>query len=188
MLGEYLPKHGIRLPERPGVLNLGCGQNVTWNYLGVTGYVLGEGLGLPRYVGVDINPEALREGRETLAGLVHFVEADARHLADCVTETVHLVVVEHPNLSTAPDGPKVWRRIFEQAAVLLDRRGALVLTSFWLNDHIPAQVALERAGYRILQSGKNAYPGKTFDTLDTGETLEIDKYVLIAKVEHSINR
>lgn len=184
MLAEYLPRHGIHLPEGPGVLNIGCGNNVKWNYLGVTGYLLGQGLGLPQYVGVDLSSEAFEEGKEALAGLVHFVEADARHLTESVKGPYHLIVVEHPNLTTSPEGPKVWRRIFEEAAVLLDREGALILTSFWLNDHLPAQVALERAGYRIVHSGKNKFPGKAFDTLATGETLEIDKYVLIARIDH----
>ena len=181
MLNEYLPRYGIRLPECAGVLNLGCGNNVKWNYLGVTGYLLGQGLGLPEYVGIDLNSEDFGEGKEALAGLVHFIAADARQLTEYVKGPYHLIVVEHPNLSTSPDGPKVWRRVFEEAAGVLDQGGALMLTSFWLNDHIPAQVALEKAGYRILHSGKNKFPGKPFDTLETGETLKIDKYVLIAK-------
>ena len=183
MLTEYLPRYGIRLPECPGVLNLGCGNNVQWNYLGVTGYLLGQGLGLPEYVGVDLRPEDFAEGKKALAGLVHFIAADARQLTEYVQGPYHLIVVQHPNLSTSPDGPKVWRGVFEEAARVLDKEGALILTSFWLHDHLPAQVALEKAGYRILHSGKNKFPGKPFDTLDTGETLEMDKYVLIAKVE-----
>jgi len=181
MLTEYLPKHGIRLPESPRILNIGCGNNVKWNYLGVTGYLLGRGLGLPEYVGVDLRPEAFEEGRKALAGLVHFIVADARQLTEHLKGTYHLIVVEHPNLTISADGPGVWRRIFEEAALLLDKEGALILTSFWLNDHIPGQVALEKAGYRILYSGRNKFPGKAFDTLSTGETLETDKYVLIAK-------
>jgi hypothetical protein len=58
-----------------------------------------------------------------------------------------------------------------------------VLTSFWVNDHIPAQVALERSGYRVLFSGTNKYPGRHFDTANNGEPLYIDKYILIAKKE-----
>ena len=181
MLTEYLPRYGIRLPESSGVLNIGCGNNVKWNYLGVTGYLLGQGLGLPQYVGVDLRSEAFEEAKKALAALVHFIAADARQLTRYVKGPYHLIVVEHPNLTTSPDGPKVWRRIFEETALLLDREGALILTSFWLNDHIPAQVSLEKAGYRILHSGRNKFPGKPFDRLGTGETLEIDKYVLIAK-------
>ena len=184
MLAEYLPRHGVRLPQGPCVLNIGCGSNVMWNYLGVTGYLLGQGLGLPRYAGVDLHSKAFEKAREALAGLVHFIAADARQLTDHVKGPYHLIVVEHPNLSASPDGPKVWRQVFEEAARLLDRAGVLILTSFWLNDHLPAQLALERAGYRILHSGKNQFPGKPFDTLETGETLEVDKYILIAKIEH----
>jgi hypothetical protein len=181
MLSEYLPRYGIRLPENPGVLNIGCGNNVTWNYLGVTGYVLGHGLGLPEYVGVDLSSEAVEEGKKALAGLVRLIAADARCLTEHVRGPCHLVVVEHPNLSTSPEGPKGWRRIFEEVALVLDREGVLILTSFWLNDHIPAQVALEKVGYRILHTGRNKFPGKRFDTLSTGEALKIDKYVLLAK-------
>jgi hypothetical protein len=181
MLNEYLPRYGIRLPESPRVLNLGCGNNVKWNYLGVTGYLLSRELGLPEYVAVDVTEEAFRDCRKALGGLVHFIAADARQLSDHVKGAYHLIIVEHPNLTTSSEGPKDWRRIFEEAVLVLDREGALILTSFWLNDHIPAQVALEKSGFGILHSGRNKFPGKRFDTMDNGETLEIDKYLLIAK-------
>ena len=181
MLAEYLGSHGICLPESPRVLNIGCGNSVKWNYLGVAGYLLGRGLGLPHYVGVDLSEEAFGAAKEALTGLVHFIAADARELTRHLEGPFHLIVVEHPNLTTSPQGPKVWRQIFEQASALLDREGVLILTSFWLNDHIPAQFALEMAGYRLLFSGTNRYPGRSFDTLDTGETLETDKYLLIAR-------
>ena len=181
MLAEYLGRHGICLPENPRVLNIGCGNNVKWNYLGVAGYLLGRGMGLPYYIGVDLSEEAFGSAREALAGLVHFIAADACELTGFLEGPFHLVVVEHPNLTTSPDGPKVWRTIFEQASALLDREGALILTSFWLNDHIPAQFALEKAGYRLLSSGANRYPGKPFDTLESGEILRMDKHILIAR-------
>lgn len=180
MLAENLGRHKIYPPESPGVLNIGCGNNVKWNYLGVSGYLLGRGLGLPHYVGVDLSEEAFDQAKETLAGLVHFIVGDARQLTRFLEGPFHLIIVEHPNLTTSPEGPKIWRQVFEEAAALLAQEGALILTSFWLNDHIPAQVALKKAGYRILFSGKNRYPGRSFDTLDTGETLHVDKYVLIA--------
>jgi hypothetical protein len=180
MLAEYIGRHKICLPESPRVLNIGCGNNVKWNYLGVTGYLLGLGLGLPHYVGVDLSEEVFDQAKEALAGLVHFIAGDARHLTGFVEGPFHLIIVEHPNLTTSPEGPKVWRQVFEEAAALLAQEGALILTSFWLNDHIPAQVALEKAGFRLLFSGTNRYPGRSFDTLDTGETLEQDKYILIA--------
>lgn len=184
MLAEYLPSCGFRLPDRPRVLNVGCGNNVQWNYLGVTAYLLGQGLSPPEYVGVDLRKEDFNQAEKALAGLVRFVAADATRLTEYVEGPCHLIVVEHPNLTTSREGPKVWRRIFEEAARILDKEGVLVLTSFWLNDHIPAQVALEKAGYQILHSGKNKFPGKAFETLETGEILEIDKYVLIAKIGH----
>lgn len=181
MLAEYLGRHGICPPENPRILNIGCGKNVTWNYLGVTGFLLGRGLGLPDYVGVDLNEESFGPAKDALAGLVRFITADARELTRHLKGPFHIIVIEHPNLTTSRQGPKDWRRIFEQASALLDQEGALVLTSFWLNDHIPAQVALERAGYRLLFSGTNQYPGRSFDTLDTGDTLQVDKYILIAR-------
>jgi len=181
MLTEYLPKCGVRLPENPRVLNIGCGNSVKWNYLGVTGYSLGRGLGLPEYVAVDLKPEAFEDAKKALDGLVRFIAADARHLTDHLEGAYHLVVVEHPNLTTSPEGPGIWRRIFQEAALLLDKDGALILTSFWVPDHIPGQVALEKTGYRILYSGRNKFPGKPFDKLGTGESLATDKYVLIAR-------
>jgi hypothetical protein len=63
----------------------------------------------------------------------------------------------------------------------LDPDGGLLLTSFWLYDHISAQAALVRAKYRIFYSGRNRYPGRRFDTSDSGEPLKYDKFILIAK-------
>jgi len=39
MLAEYLSSYHIGLSENPNVLNIGCGNNVKWNYLGVTIYL-----------------------------------------------------------------------------------------------------------------------------------------------------
>ena len=181
MLEEYLLPYGIRLPENPNVLNIGCGNSVTWNYLALTFYLAGQGLGAPNYVGVDVEEAAFADAKKALDGLVHFVCGDAQHLTDFVRGRYELIVVEHPNLTTSPQGPKIWRRIFEEAAKVLDDDGGVILTSFWLNDHIPAQVALERARFCVLFSGRNKYPGKTFDRAANGERLAFDKYVLVAK-------
>ncbi len=181
MLSEYLPKCKIQLCQNPNILNIGCGNNVKWNYLGVTLYLANQGLGVPHYVGVDVEEEAFAGAKEALGGLVHFVAGDAQHLTDFLNGTFHLAILEHPNLATSPDGPKIWRRIFQETAKLLDRTGGLILTSFWLNDHIPAQVALERAGFHIAFSGKNRFPGKTFDAARDGQSFQFDKYIIVAK-------
>lgn len=181
MLIEYLPKYDIRLPESPGILNIGCGNRIKWNYLGVTLYLISQGLGVPHYVGVDLEEDAFAEAKNVLGELVKFVACDAQHLTDFVTGTYQLAVFEHPNLSTSRDGPKIWQKIFQETAKLLDRNGGVILTSFWLNDHIPAQVALERAGYHIFHSGRNKFPGKNFDTSSHGECLRYDKYIIVAK-------
>ena len=181
MLQEYLPEGDIPLPPNPRILNIGCGNNVTWNYLGMALFLARQGLGVPRYVGVDIKDEALAHARKKLEGLVDFVVGDARQLTRFLSGPYHLAVFEHPNLSTSPDAPRIWGKIFEETGKLLDRKGVVVLTSFWLNDHIPAQVALERAGYHILHSGTNQYPGREFDTGGDGESLRFDKYIAVAK-------
>jgi SAM-dependent methyltransferase len=181
MLSEYLPKCGITLCENPSVLNVGCGNNVKWNYLGVTLYLADQGLGMPNYVGVDMEEEAFAEAKEALDGLVNFVAADAQNLTDFLTGAYQLAIFEHPNLATSPEGPKVWQKILQETAKLLDVNGAIILTSFWLNDHMPAQVAVERAGYDIVYNGRNKYPGKRFDTADNGEPLEFDKYIIVAR-------
>jgi SAM-dependent methyltransferase len=181
MLMAYLPENGIQLPQNPNVLNIGCGNSVKWNYLGVTLYLGQEGLGTPHYVGVDLNEEAFADAKRALGELVHFLVCDAQNLTDFLKETYHLVVFEHPNLTTSPDGPKIWRKIFQETAKLLHADGGLILTSFWLNDHIPAQVALERTQYHIMYNGRNSFPGKRFDTATDGEFLEHDKFIIIAK-------
>jgi SAM-dependent methyltransferase len=181
MLSEYLPKCGITLCENPRVLNVGCGNNVKWNYLGVTLYLADQGLGMPNYVGVDMEEEAFAEAKEVLDGLVNFVAADAENLTDFLAGAYQLAIFEHPNLATSPEGPKVWQKILQETAKLLDVNGAIILTSFWLNDHMPAQVAVERAGYDIVYNGRNKYPGKRFDTADNGEPLEFDKYIIVAR-------
>ncbi len=181
MLSEYLPKCGITLCENPGVINVGCGNNVKWNYLGVTLYLANQGLGMPNYVGVDMKEEAFAEAKEALDGLVNFVAGDAQNLTDFLTGTYQLAIFEHPNFATSPGGSKVWQKILEETAKLLDVNGAIILTSFWLNDHLPAQVALERTGYDMLFNGRNKFPGKRFDTAANGEPCEFDKYIIVAK-------
>lgn len=181
MFAEYLPRCHIRLPENPNILNVGCGNSVKWNYLGAVLYLAREGLGYPNYVAVDLSEEAFAEARKALGGVVHFVAGDARNLTGILTGTYRLAIFEHPNLSTSREGPRIWQKVFEETRKLLDADGAIVLTSFWLNDHIPAQFALVRAGYEIAHSGTNKFPGKRFDTSSSGEALEFDKYIIVAK-------
>ena len=181
MLSEYLPKCGITLCENPSVLNVGCGNNVKWNYLGVALYLADQGLGMPNYVGVDTEEKAFAEAKEALGGLVSFVAGDAQHLSDFLTGTYQLAILEHPNFTTSPDRTKIWQKILHETAKLLDVNGAIILTSFWLNDHMPALVAVERAGYDIVYNGRNEFPGKRFDTAENGEALEFDKYIIVAK-------
>jgi hypothetical protein len=181
ILSEYLPKCGVTLCENPGVINVGCGNSVKWNYLGVTLYLANQGLGMPYYVGVDIEEEAFAEAKEALDGLVKFVTGDAQHLTDFLSGTYQLAILEHPNFSTSTEGSKVWQRILQETAKLLDVNGAMILTSFWLNDQMPARVAVERAGYDIVYNGRNKFPGRRFDTAENGEPLAFDKYVIVAK-------
>jgi hypothetical protein len=187
MLSEYLLRYKIVLSENPNVLNIGCGNNVKWNYLGMAMYVANQGLGIPNYVGVDTKEEAFADAKKTLGGLASFVAGDARKLTEFVTGTYQLAIFQHPNLATSPDGPRIWQKIFQETAKLLDMNGCVIVTSFWLNDHIPAQVALERAQYDIIHSGRNKFRGKRFDTADNGEGLEFDKYIIIAKRGSSSN-
>lgn len=181
MLNEYLPPADIRLPINPGILNIGCGNSVKWNYLALTIYLAQEDLGLPNYIGVDVNEEAFADAKETLGDLVHFVAGDAQNLTTFLKGQYHLALFEHPALTISRDGPRQWLKIFQETSKLLDNDGGVILTSFWLNDHIPAQVGMERAGFTIVHSGRNKFPGKTFDTASNGESLQFDKYILIAK-------
>ncbi len=181
MFTEYFLEYDIRLPENPKILNIGCGNNVKWNYLAVAFYMMQQGLGMPTYVAVDVKEEAFADAKKILDGIIRFVAGDARNLTDFLVDTFHLALFEHPNFTTSPDGPKTWRKIFEETARLLDRKGALMVTSFWLKDHLPAQAALERTQYDIIYSGKNRYPGKIFDTGPGGESFQFDKYMIIAK-------
>ncbi|MBW2030685.1 MAG: hypothetical protein JRH06_07020 [Deltaproteobacteria bacterium] len=180
-LTEYLARYNITLGENPRILNIGCGKNVTWNFLGVLFYLASHDLGFPDYVGVDVTEEAFGDGKRALGDLVTFVPCDARDLGNHVKGPFHLVIIEHPNLSTSPEGPRIWGKIFQEAGELLDDNGVLILTSFWLNDHIPAQIALERCHYRILYSGRNQFPGRRFDTSSSGEPLVMEKYILLAR-------
>lgn len=181
MLRDYLDRYHICLGENPRVLNIGCGNNVKWNFLGVTLYLASQGKGFPDYVGVDRDENAFAEAKRVLGDLATFVSCDARDLTNHLRGIFRLVIVEHPDLSTSPEGPKIWGEIFDEARSLLDAEGALILTSFWLNDHIPAQRALERSLYHILYSGRNTYPGRRFDTSSEGEPLVMDKYILLAR-------
>ena len=181
ILDRYLGDLGIELPQFPCVLDVGCGNNATWNYLALIGYLGAKNLGVPRFVGVDLNEEAFAKAREALKGLAQFVKCDARDIAKYVEEPVHLVLCQHPPLTISRDGPKKWKAIFAEIGKLLAPQGCMVLTSFWIKDHIPAQVAVKKAGLDILFSGKNIFPGKVFDRSEDGEQLQYDKYILLAR-------
>jgi hypothetical protein len=181
ILTEYLPKCGMRFLEKPNVLNIGCGNNVKWNYLAVAIYVARQGLGLPFYVGVDLKKEPLAQAKQALGELANFVVGDARNLTRFLRGTYQLALFEHPDISTSPEGPETWRRIFRETAQLMDRSGCIILTSFWLNDIIPAKMALERTRYNLVYSGGNKFPGKQFDAGRDGEPLRFDQYIIVAK-------
>ena len=155
MFTRYFGEYAIGMPKNPSVLNVGCGNNVKWNYLAVAFYLANQGLGVPNYVAVDEKAEAFADAKEILDGVIRFLACDAQHLTDFLTETFHLVVFEHPNLTTSPEGPRIWRNIFQETAKLMDEKGVAVVTSFWLNDHMPAQAALDRSHYDIVFSGRN---------------------------------
>ena len=181
ILTEYLPRCGVRFPQNPKVLNIGCGKNVKWNYLAVAIYAARQGLGLPFYVGVDLKKEPLGQAKQALDELASLVVGDARNLTRFLRGTYQLALFEHPDISTSPEGPKTWRRIFRETARLLDRNGCIILTSFWLIDIIPAKMALERTRYNLVYSGGNKFPGKQFDTGRDGEPLRFDEYIIVAK-------
>jgi len=185
ILGEYLSRFGIVVPESPAVLDIGCGNNAIWNYLALISYLSERALGFPQYVGVDMYEEAFSKAREGLEGLATFIACDARELSRHVEGPFHLILCQHPPLTTSKEGPRIWQAVFEEAARVLDPEGCFVLTSFWVNDHIPAQVAVQKAGLEILYSGKNAYPGKIFDKGSDGEDLQYDKYILLARKPRS---
>lgn len=181
ILKDYFQEFGLSLPYNPAIINVGCGENVKWNYLGLVLYLSLEGLGRPFYLGVDRNEKALRGAWNSMRGLVHLVVGDAVFLSSMLKNSYDLAIFEHPDISTSPDGARKWRKIFKQTKHILKSGGYLLLTSFWLNDHVPATYNIEREGFSILHNGKNRYPGRQFDRASTGEELIYDKYILIAK-------
>lgn len=181
ILNKYLGELGIELPQFPSVLDIGCGNNATWSYLALVEYLGAKNLGVPKFVGIDLSEEAFAKAKEALKGLAQFVACDARDLTNHVEGPVDLVLCQHPPLTTSREGPRIWEAIFEEIAKLLDPQGCMVLTSFWIKDHIPAQVSVEKAGLDILFSGKNFFPGRVFDRSEDGEQLQYDKYILVAR-------
>ena len=181
ILTEYLQKCDVRLDSCPRILDIGCGNNVKWNYLAITYYLAGHGLGMPHYVGIDQSEEAFEEAKKILGELVEFKAEDAQNLTDFLRQQFQIVLIRHPDIATAPDRPRIWHKIFLETAKVLDPNGCVILTSFWLKDHIPAQALLEKTGLSIVFSGSNKYPGKQFDISSEGEPLRFDKYILIAK-------
>lgn len=180
ILAEYLPKGGVRLSENPRIINIGCGNRVVWNFFGVCLFLESAGLGLPRYTGVDILPENFAHAKERLNKRVDFIVADAQTLSKQVNGPFDLAVIQHPDISVSPEAPRKWRNIFYETYQLLSENGALILTTFWLNDHLPAQLALQRTGFTISHSQPNQFPGQQFDTSSKGEPLIMDKYILLA--------
>ena len=185
ILNKYLGELGIELPEFPTVIDIGCGNNATWTYLALVGYLGARYLGVPRFIGIDLSEERFAKAKEALEGLAEFVACDARQLTSYVERPANLILCQHPPLTTSRQAPHIWKSIFEEVALLLDPQGCMVLTSFWLNDHIPAQVSVKKAGLDILYSGKNSFPGKVFDQSNNGEKLQYDKYILVARKARS---
>ena len=181
ILAEYLDRFKIKLPKFPLALDVGCGNAAVWNYLGLVHYLQSRDLGVPHYVAVDKDEKAFQRAKAQLGDLITFLACDARQLDQHIHGRFSLAVSTHPELTTSPEGPRIWREIFSQIAGLLAPRGCLIVTSFWLQDHIPAQVAVGQAGFQILYSGTNRYPGKRFDTASNGEQLQYDKYILIGR-------
>lgn len=103
ILEAYLPSFLIDLPRNPGIINVGCGNSVTWSYLGVMEYLTLRGLGIPRYVGVDQREEAFAKAKKILEGLVEFIVGDARNLTSFLSGTYHLAIFEHPDLTISPE-------------------------------------------------------------------------------------
>ena len=66
MLTSYFLEYDIGLPANPNVLNVGCGNNVKWNYLAVAFYLADQGLGTPHYVAIDQEKEAFADAKEIL--------------------------------------------------------------------------------------------------------------------------
>lgn len=180
MLLEYLPRSPIRLSQDPRIINIGCGNRVIWNFLGVCLFLESQGLGLPEYVAVDLSEAHFAEAKEKLSGTATFVVADAQGLSEHVQGDFDLVIIQHPDISVSPESPGKWRNIFREANHLMSNTGGLILTTFWLNDHLPAQLALQHLGFSISDSQPNKYPGKQFDTSSKGEPLVMDKYILLA--------
>ncbi len=182
IFSEYLPKGNIRLSENPKAVNVGCGSRVVWNFAGFCFFSISRGLGLPRYVGVDIKPEKLSFEKPALnkIGGADLIAADARKLSRYIKEQFDLAIIEHPDFTISPDAPKNWQKVLEEIYKLLTETGGLILTTFWLQDHFPAQVALKRMDFTIFHSGTNKYPGKQFDTSSEGEPLLLDKYIILA--------
>ncbi len=183
ILSDYLEGLNILLPYNPAIINIGCGENVKWNYLGTILYITMKDLGRPIYLGVDIDEKGLKKAWKALKRLVDLVVADAELISRMIKNPFDIAIFEHPDISISPYGARKWRNIFFETREILKDGGILILTSFWLNDHIPATYNIEKAGFHILYNGKNRYPGRRFDISSSGEELLYDKYILIARKE-----
>ncbi len=169
MLEAYVPLIGYSAPERPRIVDVGCGTcyeaRVLSDFFGAV------------IVGIDEIEEDIKlsqalyriegETRHT------FIHGDARNLRQLVEGEFDVVVSRHPNVAQFPD---VWQAIFEETYGVLRSEGLLLATSYRDAEHALLEEVVQRAGYRIVLSTANEYPIRT-----PRKETSVDRKVLFAR-------
>ena len=170
MLEKYIPRTGYAAPERPRILNLGCG--VCYEALVLSGYFGGKPWGFESkdvlLVGIDIDKKEVERAKQEYTTFelndknanwiekpnYRFIQGDARRLRELVNGEFDVVVARHPNVAELPD---TWSTIFRESHGLMRPEGLLIATAFSDIEHEILEEQVQKAGYTIALSTANAY-------------------------------
>ena len=189
MLETYMPQVGYSAPERPRILNLGCGK--CYEAFVLSGYFGGKPDGFDSenvlLVGVDIDAKEIAGAKHEYARHdfservtkwveqpnYRFIHGDARRLRELVDGEFDVVVARHPNVAEIPD---TWYTIFRESNDLMRPAGLFLATSFSDIEHRMLEERVQKAGYKIALSTPNAYAIPT-----SHKEVSIDRKLLLAR-------
>jgi len=197
MLETFIPQLEYSIPEKPKILDLGCG--VCYEGLVLSAYFGGKPYGYNSenvlIVGIDIDKKEIERAKREYERLdtktmkwvpmpnFKFICGDARNLKELinadqdlkelVSDGFDIVVVRHPNIA---ENSQIWEDILRKAYDLMKQDGLLIATSYIDFEHRMLESLLMKIGYEILINKENPYsiPTKYKEVIR-------DNYVLFAK-------
>ncbi len=192
MLETYVPMTGYNAPEKPRILNLGCG--LCQEAIVLSGYFGGKPFGFDSkdvfLVGIDKNEKRIEDARKSYSFIklakgkvkyipsknYQFIQGDATRLRELVDGEFDIVVARHPNLIDQKD---VWIMIFEEANMMTKDKGLFIGSSFTDFEHAYLRECISDAEYFQCLDVKNIHSLYS-ENLSPHET-SYDRNVLFAR-------